>query len=171
MQWRSSLKFFLEPEPSFLALLIFFGARAELFGSDYFFLEPEPNFLALLIFFGARAELFGSDYFFWSQSRAFWLWFFFGARAELFGSGYFFWSQSRAFGSEFLFWSLSWSLKFWEPTRALVGSLKFLLVSQDPFMDLVIPDFSPLVPQETILISHHSGEKPYPWIHCTAQWA
>ena len=65
----------------------------------------------------------------------------------------FFWSQSRAFGSEFLFWSLSWSLKFWEPTRALVGSLKFLLVSQDPFMDLVIPDFSPLVPQETILIS------------------
>ena len=65
---------------------------------------------------------------------------FFGARAEL-------------FGSEFLFWSLSRSLKFWEPTRALVGSLKFLLVSQDPFMDLVIPDFSPLVPQETILIS------------------
>ena len=51
--------------------LTFFGARAELFGSDYFFLEPEP-------------ELFGSDYFFWSQSRAFWLW-------------YFFWSQSRAF--------------------------------------------------------------------------
>ena len=96
--------------------------------------------MALIIFFGARAELFGSD-------------FFFGARAELFGSGYFFWSQSRAFGSEFLFWSLSRSLKFWEPTRALVGSLKFLLVSQDPFMDLVIPVFSPLVPQETILIS------------------
>ena len=45
-------------------------------------------------------------------------------------------------------------MKFWEPTRALIGSLKFLLVSQDPFMDLVIPDFSPLVPQETILISH-----------------
>ena len=90
-------------------------------------MEPEPSFLALI--------------------------FFFGARAELFGSGYFFWSQSRAFGSEFLFWSLSWSLKFWEPTRALIGSLKFLLVSQDPFMDLVIPDFSPLVPQETILIS------------------
>ena len=44
-------------------------------------------------------------------------------------------------------------MKFWEPTRALIGSLKFLLVSQDPFMDLVIPDFSPLVPQETILIS------------------
>ena len=66
---------------------------------------------------------------------------FFGARAEL-------------FGSEFLFWSLSRSLKFWEPTRALVGSLKFLLVSQDPFIGLVIADFSPLVPQETILISH-----------------
>ena len=65
---------------------------------------------------------------------------FFGARAEL-------------FGSEFLFWSLSRSLKFSKPARALVGSLKFLLVSQDPFMDLVIPDFSPLVPQETILIS------------------
>ena len=96
--------------------------------------------MALNIFIGARAELFGSDIFF-------------GARAKLFGSGYFFWSQSRAFGSEFLFWSLSWSLKFWEPTRALIGSLKFLLVSQDPFMDLVIPDFSPLVPQETILIS------------------
>ena len=69
---------------------LFFGARAELFGSDYFFwsqsrtfwlclffFEPEPNFLALIIFFGARAELFGSDIFF-------------GARAELFGSGYFF---------------------------------------------------------------------------------
>ena len=97
-----------------MALLIFFGARADLFGSDYFLLEPEPIFLALIIFF---------------------------------------WSQSRAFGSEFLFWSLSRSLKFWEPTRALVGSLKFLLVSQDPFMDLVIPVFSPLVPQETILIS------------------
>ena len=97
-------------------------------GQNLLFLEPEPSFLALIIIF-------------WSQSRAFWLWLFF------------FWSQSRAFGSEFLFWSLSWSLKFWEPTRALIGSLKFLLVSQDPFMDLVIPDFSPLVPQETILIS------------------
>ena len=43
--------------------LIFFGARAELFGSDLFFLEPEPNVLALIIIF-------------WSQSRAFWLWIF-----------------------------------------------------------------------------------------------
>ena len=102
-----------------MALIIFFGARAELFGSDLFFLEPEPNFLALIYFFGARAELFGSDYFF------------FGARAEL-------------FGSEFLFWSLSRSLKFWEPPRALVGSLKFLLVSQDPFMGIVIAIFRTL---------------------------
>ena len=99
--------------------------------------------MALIIFFGARAEHFGSDYFF-------------GARAKL-------------FGSEFLFWSLSRSLKFWEPTRALVRSLKFLLVSQDPFMDLVIPVFSPLVPQETILISRQekaggegNWESPHP---------
>ena len=111
-----------------MALIIFFGARAELFGSDFFLLEPEP-------------ELFGSDFFFLEPEPSF------------FALVIFFWSQSRAFGSEFLFWSLSWSLKFWEPTRALIGSLKFLLVSQDPFMDLVIPDFSPLVPQETILIS------------------
>ena len=45
-------------------------------------------------------------------------------------------------------------MKFWEPTRALVGSLKFLLVSQDPFIGLVIAVFSPLFLQETILISH-----------------
>ena len=44
-------------------------------------------------------------------------------------------------------------MKFWEPTRALVRSLKFLLVSQDPFIGLVIAVFSPLFLQETILIS------------------
>ena len=97
-----------------MALIIFFGAGAKLFGSDYFFLEPELSLLALIIFFGARAEL---------------------------------------IGSEFLFWSLSRSLKFSKPARALVGSLKFLLVSQDPFIGLVIAVFSPLFLQETILIS------------------
>ena len=89
--------------------------------------------MALLIFFGARAELFGSDYFF-------------GARAEL-------------FGSEFLFWSLSRSLKFSKPARALVGSLKFLLVSQDPFIGLVIAVFSPLFLQETILFRGGGGKR------------
>ena len=79
-----------------------------------------------LIFFGARA-------------RAFWLWLFiFGARADLFGSDYFFGARAELFGSEFLFWSLSQSLKFSKSARALVGSLKFLLVSQDPFIGLVI---------------------------------
>ena len=112
-QWWSSLNFFLEPEPSFLALIIFFWSQSRVFWLWFFWGEPEP-------------EYFGSDYFFWSQSRDFWLWLFFiGARAEL-------------FGSEFLFWSLSRSLKFSKPARALVGSLKFLLVSQDPFIGLVI---------------------------------
>ena len=44
-------------------------------------------------------------------------------------------------------------MKFSKPARALVGSLKFLLVSQDPFIGLVIAVFSPLFLQETILIS------------------
>ena len=60
-------------------------------------------------------------------------------------------ARAKLFGSEFLFWSLSRSLKFSKPARALVGSLKFLLVSQDPFIGLVIAVFSPLFLQETIL--------------------
>ena len=56
-------EFFLEPEPSFLALIIFFGAGAEFFGSDFFGGSQSQSILVLIIFFGARAEIFGSDYF------------------------------------------------------------------------------------------------------------
>ena len=35
--------FILEPEPSFLALIFYFGARAKFFGSGIFFLELEPS--------------------------------------------------------------------------------------------------------------------------------
>ena len=106
--------------------LIFFWSQSRAFWLWLFFLEPEPSFLALIFLGGARARVFWFWLFFLEPEPRFWLWLFFiGARAEL-------------FGSEFLFWSLSRSLKFWEPPRALVGSLKFLLVSQDPFIGLVI---------------------------------
>ena len=35
--------FILEPEPSFLALIFYFGARAKFFGSGFLFLELEPS--------------------------------------------------------------------------------------------------------------------------------
>ena len=46
------------------------GARAELLALICFILEPEPSFLALIFYFGARAKFFGSGIFFWSWSRA-----------------------------------------------------------------------------------------------------
>ena len=56
-------------------------------------LMDKPQF-----FFGARAELFGSEFLFLSQSRAFWLWIFiFGAGAKLFVSKFLFSEQEPSF--------------------------------------------------------------------------